>query len=89
LPTERWKRSLPVVMNAANEAAVAAFLEGRLGFTDIPRVIAETMDAHVAEPVESLEGVRRIDAWAQAHAAQLVAARAPVAAPSRHGQPAP
>lgn len=36
--------TLPAVLNAANEAAVAAFLEGRLAFTDIPNVIADTME---------------------------------------------
>ena len=38
--------TLPVVLNAANEMAVEAFLEGKLGFTAIPRVIEKTMDAH-------------------------------------------
>src|SRR5437660_6266242 len=40
------ERSLPVVLNAANEVAVARFLEGRLGFPSIARIIEETMDAH-------------------------------------------
>jgi 1-deoxy-D-xylulose-5-phosphate reductoisomerase len=68
------ERSLPVVLNAANEVAVASFLEGRLGFTAIPQVIAQTMDAHVAAPVDTLEGVRRIDRWAHEHAAGLIEA---------------
>jgi 1-deoxy-D-xylulose-5-phosphate reductoisomerase len=59
------ERSLPIVLNAANEVAVAAFLEGRLIFTDIPRLICETMDAHVPEPVETLSAIRRVDAWAR------------------------
>ena len=42
----RPERSLPVVLNAANEVAVALFLDGRLGFTDIAEVIERTMDAH-------------------------------------------
>ena len=66
------ERSLPVVLNAANEVAVASFLAGRLGFTAIPRIIAETMDAHVAAPTDTLERVRRIDRWARDHAAGLV-----------------
>ena len=44
------ERSLPIVLNAANEVAVSSFLEGRLGFTHIPQVIAQTMDAHAPEP---------------------------------------
>jgi 1-deoxy-D-xylulose-5-phosphate reductoisomerase len=61
-------RSLPIVLNAANEVAVAAFLEGRLRFTAIPELIARTMDAHLAGPAGTLGEVRRIDAWARAHA---------------------
>ncbi|MGH9349072.1 MAG: 1-deoxy-D-xylulose-5-phosphate reductoisomerase [Vicinamibacterales bacterium] len=60
--------SLPVVLNAADEVAVEAFLEGKLGFTTIPRVIARTMDAHETTVVDSLGVVRRVDAWARDHA---------------------
>jgi 1-deoxy-D-xylulose-5-phosphate reductoisomerase len=60
--------SLAVVLNAANEVAVDAFLDGKLGFTSIPRVIARTMDAHEATDVDTLEIVRRVDAWARERA---------------------
>jgi len=65
-------RSLPIVLNAANEVAVASFLAGQLGFTAIADVIAATMDAHRATPVETLPAVRAVDAWAKAHALELV-----------------
>jgi 1-deoxy-D-xylulose-5-phosphate reductoisomerase len=65
------ERSLPIVLNAANEVAVASFLEGRLAFTHIPQVIAGAMDAHTPEAAVSLADVRRVDRWARAHAAQL------------------
>jgi 1-deoxy-D-xylulose-5-phosphate reductoisomerase len=65
-------RSLPIVLNAANEVAVASFLAGELGFTAIPDVIAATMDAHRATPVDTLATVRAVDAWATAHALDLV-----------------
>jgi 1-deoxy-D-xylulose-5-phosphate reductoisomerase len=65
-------RSLPIVLNAANEVAVASFLEGHLRFTSIPDVIVRTMDAHHAGPAEGLRDVRRIDAWARAHADEAV-----------------
>jgi 1-deoxy-D-xylulose-5-phosphate reductoisomerase len=65
-------RSLPIVLNAANEVAVASFLAGQLGFTAIADVIAATMDAHRATPVETLPAVRSVDAWAKAHALELV-----------------
>jgi len=65
------ERSLPIVLNAANEVAVASFLEGRLAFTHIPQIIAGAMDAHTPEAAASLADVRRVDRWARAHAAQL------------------
>ena len=40
--------SLPAVMNSANEEAVALFLAGRIGFLDIPRLVEEEMEAHMA-----------------------------------------
>jgi 1-deoxy-D-xylulose-5-phosphate reductoisomerase len=66
------ERSLPVVLNAANEVAVASFLEGRLGFNAIPGVIADTMDAHTPGAADSLGAVRRIDQWAREHATDLI-----------------
>jgi 1-deoxy-D-xylulose-5-phosphate reductoisomerase len=62
----------PVVLNAANEVAVAAFLEGRLGFTAIPAVIEQTLNAHEAQSVSTLELIRRVDAWAREHALELM-----------------
>ncbi|MDA8432928.1 MAG: 1-deoxy-D-xylulose-5-phosphate reductoisomerase [Nitrospiraceae bacterium] len=49
--------TMPCVLNAANEMAVNAFLEGRIGFQDIPRVIRRTMDGHAVRPVADLEDV--------------------------------
>jgi 1-deoxy-D-xylulose-5-phosphate reductoisomerase len=61
--------TVPVVLNAANEVAVEAFLDGKLGFTAIPRVIEKTMNAHEIERVSTIDTVRRVDRWAreQAH----------------------
>jgi 1-deoxy-D-xylulose-5-phosphate reductoisomerase len=64
----RAGETLPVVLNAANEVAVDAFLEGKLGFTAIPRVIEKTMNAHTVERVSTLETVRRVDRWAREQA---------------------
>jgi 1-deoxy-D-xylulose-5-phosphate reductoisomerase len=66
------ERSLPVVLNAANEIAVARFLEGRLGFTSISRVIERTMAAHRPAEVATLAEVRAVDAWAREYAQQIV-----------------
>ena len=65
------ERSLPVVLNAANEIAVALFLEGRLGFCDIARVIEGTMDAHRPAGVGTLAEVRNVDHWAREHARDI------------------
>jgi 1-deoxy-D-xylulose-5-phosphate reductoisomerase len=63
---------LPIVLNAANEMAVAAFLEGQIGFPSIAHLIRSAMDEYDrlgSRPVEDLEDVRAIDSWARAHAA--------------------
>ena len=58
--------SLPTVLNASNEVAVAAFLAGRLAFTAIPEVIERTMAAHTPGPLNTLADVRAVDEWARA-----------------------
>ena len=60
------ERSLPVVLNAANEVAVARFLDGRISFNDIPVVIERSMDAHRPAEVTTLVAVRAVDQWARA-----------------------
>ena len=66
--------SLPAVLNAANEVAVAAFLERRLPFTAIPRVIETTLDAAAgrapADPA-ALAEVRELDAWARSFSSSV------------------
>ena len=60
--------TLPVVLNAANEVAVEVFLDGKLGFTAIPRVIEKTMNVHSVERVSTIDTVRRVDRWARTQA---------------------
>jgi 1-deoxy-D-xylulose-5-phosphate reductoisomerase len=71
----RGPEGLSIVLNAANEIAVAAFLEERLPFTGIAAVIRRAMDAYEAEPrtphVAGLGDVRAIDSWAREFAARL------------------
>jgi 1-deoxy-D-xylulose-5-phosphate reductoisomerase len=59
--------SAAVVLNAANEVAVASYLDEKISFTSIPRVIEHTMDAHACAPVNTLEAVREVDRWARAY----------------------
>ena len=70
----------PAVLNAANEVAVAAFLDGRIPFPGIPSVVGETLAAHSPAEPEDLEGVARADAWARAYAGDLVEDRVPATA---------
>lgn len=66
-------RGCPVVLNAANEVAVAAFLERRIGFSGIPAVVGAALEAHPAsaEPA-SVEEILALDQEARAQAAQLI-----------------
>jgi 1-deoxy-D-xylulose-5-phosphate reductoisomerase len=62
---------LPIVLNAANEVAVSAFLDHRIGFAAIPALIRAAMDAYEErgpQPVRELEDVRAIDGWARTFA---------------------
>ena len=62
----------PAVYNAANEVAVAAFLADELPFTAIPDVIDAALQAHNAEPVESLSVVLEADRQARAAARNAI-----------------
>ena len=53
--------SLPIVMNAANEIAVAEFLAERIGFMDIPALVEKVMMQHEKVKVESFEQLLQID----------------------------
>jgi 1-deoxy-D-xylulose-5-phosphate reductoisomerase len=64
----------PAVLNAANEVAVAAFLDGRLRYTAIPRVIEQALTATPATGADSLEAVLEADRRARRAAAEGVAA---------------
>jgi 1-deoxy-D-xylulose-5-phosphate reductoisomerase len=64
----------PCVLNAANEIAVHAFLEGRLRFLEIPAVIEQALDALGSEPVQSFESLYDADRRAREHAGHAVAA---------------
>jgi 1-deoxy-D-xylulose-5-phosphate reductoisomerase len=64
--------TMPAVLNAANEVAVAAFLEGRLRFTDIPRTVEQTMAAHEPQTLTDLEQVLAVNQWARDFAQGLI-----------------
>jgi 1-deoxy-D-xylulose-5-phosphate reductoisomerase len=62
----------PCVLNAANEVAVHAFLQQRLSFLDIARVIEMTLEANEPQPVRRFEDLYEADADARAHASGVV-----------------
>ena len=62
----------PAVFNAANEVAVAAFLEGVIPFGRISETIEMTLEAHQPGPATSVEAVRAADRWARATARRRV-----------------
>ncbi|MCS6986543.1 MAG: 1-deoxy-D-xylulose-5-phosphate reductoisomerase [Sphingomonadaceae bacterium] len=66
----------PCALSAANEVAVGAFLEGRIGFLDIAAVVEETLAALPPAPVSTLQEVAEVDAAARAAARSFVAHRA-------------
>jgi len=62
----------PAVFNAANEVAVAAFLDETLPFVEIPRVIERTLEACGAHRLDSLEAVRAADKEARERASARI-----------------
>jgi 1-deoxy-D-xylulose-5-phosphate reductoisomerase len=62
----------PAVLNAANEVAVEAFLDGRMPFMEIPRVIEETLNSVRATPASELAAVLEADAEARVRAVNRV-----------------
>jgi 1-deoxy-D-xylulose-5-phosphate reductoisomerase len=62
----------PSVLNAANEIAVEAFLDGRAGFLDIPAVVRAVLDRHAGAPAATLEDILEADRRARETATHLV-----------------
>ncbi|RMD58482.1 MAG: 1-deoxy-D-xylulose-5-phosphate reductoisomerase [Nitrospirae bacterium] len=64
--------TMPSVMNAANEVAVEAFLNGKIQFLDIYRVVKLTMDAHDVHNFNNIEEVIEAANWAKTWAEKIV-----------------
>jgi len=60
--------SMGAVMNAANEVAVRAFLESRIGFLDIVEIVERVMDRHRIVHPSEIAGIMDADAWARKEA---------------------
>lgn len=67
----RAGQSVPTVFNAANETAVARFLEGSITFLEIETVIAKVLEQHQVTDVPDVQSIAEVDAWARAAAANI------------------
>ena len=67
--------SAPAVLNAANEVAVHAFLDGRIGYTDILAIISDVLESHRPEGVADLEAALEWDRWGRERATGALSKR--------------
>jgi 1-deoxy-D-xylulose-5-phosphate reductoisomerase len=64
--------TMPAVLSAANEVGVKHFLEEKIGYNDIARVIKATMDAHTPSRVKSIADALKADHWARQEAEKVI-----------------
>jgi len=67
--------TMPAVLSAANEVAVKYFLEEKIRYGDIARVIKTTMDAHTPTPVKTVEEALKADLWARQEAEKIITSK--------------
>ena len=71
----KTEKSLPVALNAANEAAVAAFLDRRIGFSDIAEVVSGVLEKHDLTDVGGLEDILEVNRRTRAQAENFIRQR--------------
>jgi 1-deoxy-D-xylulose-5-phosphate reductoisomerase len=64
--------SIPAVLNAANEIAVEAFLDGELSYLGIAKLVERVMEMHVTHAIETIENVMEADEWARRTARDVI-----------------
>lgn len=64
--------SMPTVLNAANEAAVEAFCDRRIGFREMSKLVAEVMVQHEVQPLATTADIIQADAWARVAASNYI-----------------
>jgi 1-deoxy-D-xylulose-5-phosphate reductoisomerase len=67
--------TFPAVMNAANEVAVMAFLEGKIPLTRVVEIVQTVVDEHEPASVVSVVHIERADTWARRRAAEIIEER--------------
>lgn len=68
--------SMPAVLSAANEIAVNYFLDEKIGYCDIARVIKAAMEAHTPTDITSVGDALKVDLWARQEAERIIGCRA-------------
>jgi 1-deoxy-D-xylulose-5-phosphate reductoisomerase len=63
--------TMPAVLNAADEIAVGAFLDRKITFPDIPKLIEKTVNAHPNSAADSIESIIEADRWARHYSGRL------------------
>jgi 1-deoxy-D-xylulose-5-phosphate reductoisomerase len=69
--------TMPAILNAANEVAVNAFLEGSIKFTEVPLLISRVMGEHEVKAVHTIEDILRADQWAREKSKSFLNGRKP------------
>lgn len=64
--------TMPAVLNATNEVAVQAFLDHRIPFLEIPRLVDKVMEEHALDTAAELEAILAADAWARTRAEEII-----------------
>ena len=64
--------TMPAVLNASNEAAVQAFLDKRIPFMGIPRLVDKVMEEHEIAPATELQAILAADTWARKRTEELI-----------------
>ena len=64
--------TMPAVLSAANEIAVKYFLEEKIGYSDIARVIKATMESHTPSALKTVEEALKADLWARQEAEKII-----------------
>ena len=64
--------TMPAILNASNEVAVSAFLDGTISFTDIPILIQRVMEDHDVKSVRTVEDILKADHWARERAKAIL-----------------
>ena len=64
--------SMPAVLSGANEIAVNAFLQGQIGFLEIPQLVEKTMERHEVFPIHTIDQALEADRWAQSMAKKIL-----------------